>query len=214
VGIILAMVLAGSCLASAAKEKKKETLPAYVLYARTVLVMVDPDVGISMADPTGNRQAQENVEKALMDWGRLRLVLEHMAPDLIIVVRKGTGKEAQPTVGGIPPNDRPVILEPRDGGIRIGGQTGGPAGTVPGDPNAGRPTQGVAVGAAEDMFSVYRGDLGIQTAPLWRYVAKDCLKSPSVPAVKEFKKAVDEAVKLQQQQQKQKQQPPPQGSRP
>lgn len=212
--VIVAAVIAAACVMGAflasGREKKKEVLPDFVLEAKTVLVIVDPDVGISMADPTGNRKAQEDVEKALMNWGRLKPVMDQMAPDLIMVVRKGTGKAAQPTVGGVPPNDRPVILEPTDGGIRIGGQTGRSPSTIPGDPNSGRPTEGVEVGAAQDMLTVYRGDVGnpLESAPLWRNVSKDGLKSPSVPAVSEFKKAVDEAVKEQQQRQKQQPQPP------
>ena len=57
---------------SAAKEKKS-TLPAYVLQAQTVFVMIDPDEAIPVNDPGGNKTAREDVEKALMTWGRLKL---------------------------------------------------------------------------------------------------------------------------------------------
>lgn len=50
-------------------KDKKKILPAYVLQARTVLVVVDPDAGISLLDPNANRIAQENVEKALGSGG-------------------------------------------------------------------------------------------------------------------------------------------------
>jgi len=43
----------------------------------------------------------------------------------------------------------------------------------------------------------------LNRAPLWRYVAKNGLRSPDVPAVEEFRKALAEAEKqLQKQQQK------------
>jgi hypothetical protein len=50
------------------------------------------------------------------------------------------------------------------------------------------------------LFSVYLGGTedALKRGPLWRYARKDALKSPDVPAVAEFKKAVDEAVKQQQ----------------
>src|SRR2546430_12251477 len=37
-------------------------------------------------------------------------------------VRKGSGKIVQPTIGGLPRNDRPVIVQPTDTGIRVGVQ--------------------------------------------------------------------------------------------
>ena len=56
------------CLVAAAKDKKKVLLPDDVLEARTVLVVVDPDAGVALDDPLANRNAQEAVEKALMNW--------------------------------------------------------------------------------------------------------------------------------------------------
>ncbi|MGB2645962.1 MAG: hypothetical protein WBG02_16540 [Candidatus Acidiferrum sp.] len=201
---VVAIVLVCACLA-AAKEKKKSTLPAYVLEAQTVFVMIDPDAGISMSDPGGNKTAQDDVEKALMRWGRLRPVLT-MPADLVIVVRKGNGKLVQPTVGGEPTNDRPVIVQGTDNSIRVGAQQGrSPDGVENGGPLPQRPGMGTEVGSPDDAFLVYRGQMEqpLTTPPVWRYVQKNGLKSPDVPAVGEFKKAVDEAVKQQQQQQKQ-----------
>ena len=67
------------CLVAAGKDKKKIILPNDVLEARTVLVVVDPNAGIDVEAPNANRTAQEDVEKALMNWGRFTL-----APDVSI----------------------------------------------------------------------------------------------------------------------------------
>jgi hypothetical protein len=53
------------------------------------------------------------------------------------------------------------------------------------------------------MFVVYEGRTSgssgtfDQQALVWRYLAKDALHSPNVPAVGEFRKLVDEAEKQQ-----------------
>jgi hypothetical protein len=44
-----------------AKDKKKAILPADVLRARTVLVIVDPTAGVDARDPNANRAAREDV---------------------------------------------------------------------------------------------------------------------------------------------------------
>src|SRR5438876_580107 len=90
------------CLMGAAKDKKKALLPVDVLEARTVLVIIDPDAGIDAEHPNANRMAREDVEQALMKWGRYSLVMEPQTADLIITVRKGSGRIAQPTIGGVP----------------------------------------------------------------------------------------------------------------
>jgi len=115
------------------KDKKKVLLPADVLEATTVLVVVDPEAGVAIDAPNANRTAQEDVEKAIMNWGRFSLAMDVSTADLVISVRKGNGKIAQPTVGGVPINNRPVILEPTDSGGRVGGHSGNP-------PQAGDPT--------------------------------------------------------------------------
>jgi hypothetical protein len=186
------------CLVAAAKDKKKVLLPDDVLEARTVLVVVDPDAGVALDDPLANRNAQEAVEKALMNWGRFSIVLEASNADLIISIRKGNGKIVQPTVGGVPINNRPVIFEPTDSGGRVGGRSGSPPGV--GDPTNSQPigpTPQVEGGTTQDMFEVFRGkrDDPLGYPPVWRYNAKDALRSPSVPAVDAFKKLIAEAEK-------------------
>ena len=182
-----------------ANGDKKATLPAYVLRAETVIVLVDPDAGVSPSAPLANQKAREDVEKALMKWGRFRLVLDAGSADLVIIVRKGSGKVVQPTIGGVPTNDRPVIVQPTDSGIRLGGQKGRSAGSTDPAPQDAKPAPQIEAGTPDDMFVVYPGGAGdpLSRPAIWRYINKDSLKSPSVPAVAEFRKAIEETEKQQ-----------------
>jgi hypothetical protein len=196
-----------SALASA---RKKAILPADVLRARTVLVIVDPTAGVDVKDPNANRAARADVEKALDQWGRFTLVQEGFTADLVITVRKGNGKLIQRTIGGTPINGTPPVS---------GGTTSTPTqmttrGAVrlgPGDPNdpssAGTqpstPEPQIEAGSPQDMFVVYRGSMDPNWSPLnvldapavWRYSGKDALASPSVPAVDAFRKLIAESEK-------------------
>jgi len=185
-------------------EKKKPVLPVLVVNARTVAVLIDPDAGISPSAPLANKTAQEDVEKALAKWGRLKLEISTATADFVIVIRKGNGKLVQQTIGGTGPNNRPVIIQPNDSGIRIGGQKGQPPDGTQTDPASTAPHPQVEMGATEDSFLVYDGTVGnpMERAPIWRYVAKNGLKAPDVPAVEEFRKIFNETEKQQQQQQK------------
>ena len=196
----LVSLLLLSSLAAAGKNKKKIILPTDVLQAETVLVVIDPDAGEAIESPMANRTARNNVETAIMNWGRFRLAQTAYDADLIIAVRKGNGRMAQPTIGGIP-DDRPVILNPSESGPRVGGQAGTPPPLS--QPTPGAQQQGphpqVEMGQSEDMFAVYRGkrENPLDSPPVWRYVAKDGLRSPGVPAVDEFRKVLLEAEKQQ-----------------
>jgi hypothetical protein len=184
-----------------ANTKKKDVLPAEVLNAQTVVVLVDPDAGMSTSAPLANRTAQEDVEKALAKWGWLKPVLIGNTADLVITVRKGNGKIVQPTVSGEPTNDRPVVIVPSDSGIHIGVQQGRPPDSTQPPPGETSPRLGGEVGATEDTFLVYAGGSGttrLERAPVWRYVSKNALHSPDVPVVAEFRKAVEAALKQQQ----------------
>jgi len=182
--------------AASARDKSKANLPADVLNARTVLVIVNPDAGESLTDPNTNLRAQTDVEKALTKWGRFDLVMEPRSADLIIAVRRGSGKTVTPTVKGGPLDQRPVILQPQDGDIRIGGQRGrSPDLTETGNSNSSPHVQ-TEIGSQDDSFEVYRGGIAypLDSSPVWRYIAKDALRAPSVTAVEQFRKAIDQAV--------------------
>jgi hypothetical protein len=211
--LALAMVSAAS-----PKKKEKAHLPDYVLKAQTVLVVILPGAGEPLNDITANRKAQEEVEKAFMKWGRYRLALDAEQADLVVGVRKGTGRVANPTINGGPVDSRPGTVETTDSQIRIGVQQGHP--TDVGQPGSqsgsNSPTDrvhpGMEVGPADDTFQVYQG--GVQYpmdyAPVWKYITKDGLKPPGVAAVEEFRKAVEESEKAAQQKQQQTQ---PQGQK-
>ncbi|MFI5223244.1 MAG: hypothetical protein ACHQX3_03200 [Nitrospirales bacterium] len=184
-----------------AKDKKKQVLPDYVLKAETVLVVIRPDAGEPVSNPTANRTAQESVEKALMKWGRFRLVMDAQTADLVIAVRKGHA--GGPTITNSPTDDRPVIVQPSGGDIRVGGQEGRP----PDLTNPGRggsadrgPRMGNEIGSSEDTFELYRGgvEYPLDAPPVWRYTAKDALKGPQVTAVEQFQKVLSESEKQQQ----------------
>jgi hypothetical protein len=198
--LVASLMLMICCVVADGKDKKKILLPADVLQARTVLVVIDPASGVSPEAPNANRTAQEDVEKALMKWGRFELAIDVSTADLVITVSKGSGKIARTTIGGLPTNSRPVILEPTDSGGRAGGGTMPPmGGNSPAGAQRPRPMPQLEVGSAEDMFVVYRGkrEGTLDAPPVWRYSAKDALRSPGVPAVDAFHKLMVEAEKQQ-----------------
>jgi hypothetical protein len=187
-------------LTAAAKNKKKIILPTDILEARTVLVVIDPDAGIALDAPNANRTAEDAVETALRNWGRFTLTNDVSSADLVISIRKGSGKMAQQTIGGIPNNRRPGVYQPADSGGTPDASRGTP--TIAGDPTrpqAPDPHPQLEVGPTEDMFVVYRGkrDNALDRPAVWRYSAKDALRSPAVPAVDEFRKVIAEAEKQQ-----------------
>ena len=213
----IALAIAAVAAASA-KKKEKVYLPAYVLKAQTVLVVILPNSGEPMDDITANRKAQEEVEKAFMKWGRYRLALDADQADLVVGVRKGTGKVVNPTISGGPVDSRPGTIETTDSQIRIGVQQGhppdvsDPTGTT--GPND-RVHPGVAAGLAEDTFRVFQGGVQypLDYAPVWQFTVKDGLKPPGVAAVEQFRKAVEESQKAAQQKQQAQQQTNQQGQK-
>jgi len=187
------------------KDKKKSLLSDDVLQARDVLVTVDPEDGISLDHPNDNPIARQDVENALMLWGHFNLVMDAGSADLIFVVHRGTGKTVAPIVRGGPADDRPVIAESSSdengSATRIGIQHGNQrTGLEDPDANTG-PHVGESIGVSQDMLTVFRGRQQLDSqrgdplggAPIWRFRSKDALHSPDVPAVKEFRKAFEEA---------------------
>lgn len=189
--VAVSFLLIGAIVATA-KDKKKMVLPTDVLQAATVLVVVDPGAGIAIDAPNANREALEDVENALTNWGRFRLVRSEYNADLVISVRKGNGKIAQPTIGGVPIDNRPVIVEPTSDASIEHPPT--PGQTQPRRPD---PHPQAEVGPPEDMFVVYRGKRENATdyPAVWRFSGKDALRAPGVPAVDAFRKLIVEAEK-------------------
>jgi hypothetical protein len=204
--LALGMLLAGSGLA---KDKTKSPVPAYVLHAQTVAVLIDPEAGVSVDDPQANAAAQRDVEAALLEWGRLRPLTSTQGADLIIVIRRGTGRLAAPTINDPRQNNRAGSVTPFPGGTSVGGQRGrqpgqADSGNIDDSPRSDSPHPQVEVGAGDDSFVVYRGNAtgsaqdsgdesvkdAINSVPVWRYMAKDGLRPHEVPAVDEFRKAL------------------------
>jgi hypothetical protein len=182
-----------------AKDKKKSVLPDFVLKASTVVVVIDPDAGEPLDQPNANATARDNVEKALLEWGRLHPMMDGAQTDLVIVVRTGSGRSVQPTIKGGPIDQRGGVGQETDSTIRIGGQQGHAPPMSQGGPQNTGPHISNEVGPSEDSFVVYRGgvEYPLDSPAVWRYVAKDCLRPPKMTAVEEFRKAMVEAEKPQ-----------------
>jgi hypothetical protein len=198
-GRVASSVLLICCLVAAGKDKKKFILPAYVLEAKTVAVVIDPGAGMAVDAPNANRAAREDVENALVGWGRFTLVNDPSTADLIISVRKGNGRAVQPTIGGGPANNGPVIFDPTDSGVGMGGHRGAPQAGDPASSQPQNPRPEMEAGPTQDMFAVYRGqrDHALDAPAVWRYSTRDALSSPGVPAVDAFRKLIGEAEKQQ-----------------
>jgi hypothetical protein len=197
--LLTTLALLAFSLTAVAKDKKTAPLPADVLKARTVLVIVDPSAGVDVQDPNANRLARVAVEQALEKWGRFTPVEEGYTADLIIMVRRSNGKIVQPTIGGtsangIPPVNVGSTTDPNQTTTRAGGRW--PTGDQ--SPN---PQPQIEAGPTQDTFVVYRGNKDdpywspLDAPAVWRYSAKNALESPSVPAVEVFRKAIADSEK-------------------
>jgi hypothetical protein len=199
-----------------AKPKDKLPFPQYILRAHSVAVVVDPSAGISIDDPRANQVAQKDVETALANWGRFMPVLSSSQADLIIVIRKGSGKLANATISDPRQNNRAGVINPTDNGVSMGAQRGTQPGLSNNPPVPGGAGPGAEIGNAEDSFFVYEGNREnpLDGVPGWRYVAEDGLRAHNVPAVDRFKKSIEEAEKTAAKQAPQKQPSTPAASNP
>lgn len=217
----LALVMLIAVMLCWGKKKEKQLLPDVVLKAETVFVTIQPGASEPASDITANQKTVRAVEEALMKWGRFRLALTAQTADIVIAVMKGTGQAATPTVSGGPIDSRPVIWDTTENQTRVGVQQGQPPdATQTNDPNTdGRAHPGMQVGGEDDLFKVYLGNAEhpLDSAPVWIYTGHDALQGPSVPAVEQFRKAVEESEKVaarrqqkkQNQQQQEQQRPQP-----
>ncbi len=184
-----------------AKNKRKQLLPDYVLRAERVLVVIPPDAAEALTSPLANRTAQEDVERAIMKWGRFTMALDAQNADLVIAVRKGNRRG--PIISHSPADDRPVVFQPSGGGVRGGEQHGRPpdlSEPMPGGLGDRGPQISNQIVPSEDAFEVYRGGVEhpLDSSPVWRYIAKDSLNAPQVAAVEQFRKAIEESEKQRQ----------------
>ncbi|MBV8632447.1 MAG: hypothetical protein JOZ83_16080 [Silvibacterium sp.] len=182
---------------TASPKDKKPALPTYILAARTVTVIIDPEAGFSVDDPRANQIARKDVETALLNWGRFDLRMDGQGTDLVIVIRKGRGRAVEPTISNPRQNNPAGSINPYDNGIAVGAQHGRAPESATSSTAGQPPRPEIEAGATQDTFVVYRGDIQdpLDNAPAWRYTAKDALESPSVPAVDKFRKAIADAEK-------------------
>lgn len=200
---LVCAVLLMSCLVATAKNKKKVLFPADIVQARTAWVIVDPNAGVDVRDPNANNLARTAVENALANWGRLKPVTDPSLADLVIVVRKGNGKLAEPTIAGTPINTPPPMIGQRtDSGVNGSARTGSPPPFGESDPRGqADPRPQMEVGDPEDNFAVYRCNRmqtpgnPLNSPAVWRYSAPNALAAPGVPAVDEFRKIMLESEK-------------------
>jgi len=192
-------VLFGSL--GSAKGKAKDVLPFSVLRARTVAVIIDPDAGIALDDPNANQIARKDVEAALLKWGRFEPVLVGQPADLIIVIRRGPQRLVSETIPDPRQNSRTGGVNSTDDSIQVGGRRGTPPSQTSGSAGSPLPQSSThprtEIGGPEDSFAVYDGSISnpYDRPPVWRYMARDALRSPAVPAVDEFRQAVAAAEK-------------------
>ncbi len=187
-----------------AKDKTKNALPAYVLHAQTVAIIIDPSARYSIDDPQANLAAQKDVEAALLKWGRFQPVKETKAADLIVVVRRGSGRLMDEAIPDPRQNNGGGAINPIDRGGSVGPPRG-PQPNLPTDPglesSQQTPRSQAEIRDAEDSLAVFKGGENPQFAtPVWKYVARDGLDPQTIPALAAFKKAVEAADKAAAQQ--------------
>jgi hypothetical protein len=125
-----------------ADNKKKNSLPTFVLKDRTVVILIDPDAGISANSPLANKTAQEDGEKAIVKWGRLTPAIETQTADLVITVRKSSGKLVQSAIG----SRQQTIVPSLCSQMRMGSESADSRGTPPISHKADRKIQSLTPG--------------------------------------------------------------------
>ena len=191
-----------SIFTAAGKDKPKAKLPEQVVHARTVLVVIPPDAMEPLDNPRANETARDNVEKSLEQWGRFQLVKDGQQADLVVALRIGN-KVGEPKVKAGSIDISPGVVQSSDGRVRGGIQPH--PGPPLEDPNDERPpATGPRIidkpGPPPDSFEVYLGSVEhpLDSPPVWRYVAVQCLRAPKMAAVAQFRQAIAKSEKAQQ----------------
>lgn len=199
--ISLLAIFVVACVSGFSKGKAKDVLPPYVLSARTVSVIIDPDAGTSLEDPLANQIARKDVESALLRWGRLEPLIAGQPADLIIVIRRGSNRLVNETMPDRRQNDRIGGVNSSPDSTQIGGGQGRPDQQTSGLPGLRHPQQPsgpqTEIASPGDSFAVYNGSGSkpLDAPPVWRYLGSDGLHPHDVPAVAEFRKAIAAAEK-------------------
>ena len=128
-------------LAPALRAKDQPPISAVVKNATYVLVTTYSGDVFNPEVTRDDRQAVQDVQKAIEKWGRYKLVYKQREADLILVVRTGRSMEVQGSVRSGTSPDRP-----RGSAQSIGGETGDP----------------------QDTLDIYMASQGIDSSPLWR----------------------------------------------
>ena len=181
-----------------AKDKKKAFMSPVVLSAHKVAVIIEPGAGISIEDPRANDVARQDVETALLSWGRFEPVIGTPGADLIIVIRRATRRAVEQTIPDPRQNNRAGSINSIDNGVGIAAEHGPqPEISGPGGANQRSITPQTEISNGGDSFLVYDAQIPqpLDSVPLWRYTAQDGLTPHSVPAVAAFRKAIADAEK-------------------
>lgn len=146
---------------------KDQPISAAVNNATYVLVTTPAGDIFSPNVPQEDRQAVQDVQKAIEKWGRYKLVYKREEADLILVVRTG----------------RTASVE---GGVKAGNKSGsnGVSGMSVGGEN----------GDPQDTLEVYLASQ-ISASPLWRGRAEHGFVPPEMQLVKDFRAKVEAAAK-------------------
>lgn len=176
---VVVLVVVVALMAMSADAKKKPSLPAELLKAKFVTVMIYPNgtenVRGNNVSFGADRRALANVETAIKKWGRWTVLSSEDQADIVIAVRKGRGPSES---------------------------VGVPGTTYP--PSIGVST-GVEVGPSEDMIAIYaahrgaensvwhRGDTPIDGVLLWRVIQSGALSGPEVPGIQQLRKQIEQA---------------------
>jgi len=183
------------------KGKDKNILPPFVLRARTVSVIIDPEAGMDLEDPNANQIARRDVEAAFLHWGRLEPALAEQPADLIVVIRRGHHRLVSETIPDPRQNDRIGGISSADDGPVVGARQGSPNPQTQGPPGSRSPQSATSpqleMGGQDDSFVVYDGSVSkpLDAPAAWRYVAPDALRPHNVPAVDQFRRAIAAAEK-------------------
>ncbi len=134
---------------------------------------------------------------ALASWGRFQPAKDLSTADLVITIRKGSGR-----AGGMADSNDSPMLHPAS---EASGGVSGIAKVQPmsNDPTSIHPEDSgpqSESGPTDDTFTVFRGKHtnAIDSHAVWRYSARNALDSPAVPAVDEFKRVLLETEKQQE----------------